>query len=362
MKKRALPNIAASVFSSLVLILSLPSLAAESDQVGKLVAVQGDVRVFKNPSRTLPKNVDQLPPLPSGVSRVLFEREYYEASAAKPGMELLYGNIIRTAPGARAILIFPNGDHYTVGPSTAYRAFWKRGNTPANISAKPEVALMYGRIRGVVSPTGPRNNLTIRTRTATMGVRGTDFFIGEDFETGKIEVAVQRGKVAVTPIKPQSTQAPAPGSLSPKVELAKPIEVKSGEVAAVSAKPNAQPIAVAKTDKQLLTEIQGLTRVDTKAQAKMVATLAPEVAQELETLQKKAVEATIQDVKRATPETAQAFESATKEGKTLTLQDLNTTVIQQAAKVAPVGAPRKLPEDLMGIDASAAYEKYFNAE
>jgi hypothetical protein len=350
------------VFTSFALFGATEASATDADQVGKVVAIQGDVRLFRNPSKTLPKNVDRLPPLPLGTARVLFEKEYYEASHAKPGMELQYGNIIRTAPGARAILVFPNGDNYTVGPSSAYRAFWKKG--AASGAAQPEVALMHGRIRGVVSPGGPRSGLTVRTRTATMGVRGTDFFIGEDFETGKIEVAVQRGSVAVTPTKPVQNVAAAPARLEAKAELAKTIEIKTGEVAAVAARPapTEKALTVSKTDKQLLSEIQGLSRVDAKAQAKLVATLDPAVAAEVQSLQKKAVETTLADVKRAQPEAAASLEKAIQEGKELTLQDLQRTTIQEVAKTAPVGEARKLPEDLAGIDAAGAYERFFNAE
>jgi hypothetical protein len=326
--------------------------ATIAPQVGRFVAVEGDVRLFKNPSKTLPKNVDRLPPLGEGAIRVLFEHEFYEVVLARPGMEVQYGNIVRTAPGAKALLVFPNGDHFTVAPSTAYRAFWSRSKKGPE---KAHVSLLYGRLRGVVSPSGPRRTLRVRAQAAVLGVRGTDFYIGENTTTGDLEVSVQRGKVWVTPA-PSSMKArltvPLPDHSTQGMAL-KTVEVNAGKLATLNTddakKGNVEVVAAGQN---FLAEIHGLTRVDSKRQEKLLASLDPGVVEQVVALQQRAVETTLLDVQQSQPEVLKSIGVPT-------LESLNSLVIRELAKTAPVGAPRQLPEDLSGVDPAAVYDRFF---
>jgi hypothetical protein len=206
MKKIEFRNVFYSVFA--IAVLGSASVALAEDQVGTLTQVEGEVKIFSHPSKTLSEGA------PAG-SRALYEGEYYEVQNAKVGDRVEQGNILRTPPTSKARVVFDNGDQFNVGPGTAYRVFWK-SNDPA---AGTQVNLMYGKLRGIVEKGGPRSKLQIKTKTAIMGVRGTDFFIAHSGKDNSTEVAIIRGAVEV---KSHAAEA-------------KPVEVKQGFSAEVAA-------------------------------------------------------------------------------------------------------------------------------
>ncbi|MEO7165298.1 MAG: FecR family protein, partial [Bdellovibrionia bacterium] len=161
------------------------------EHLAVVTKLEGKVKIFTHPSNTLPRTLQS-----NGKgTHVLYDGEYYLAEDAKIGDHVENGNILQTLPGAKAKLVYPNGDQFYVGPATSYRVFFmdKSGHGDTRIN------LMYGKMRGIVEKGGPRTILYIRTKTAIMGVRGTDFFIAQGGLEESTEVSILRGSVEVTP-------------------------------------------------------------------------------------------------------------------------------------------------------------------
>jgi hypothetical protein len=338
--KKILTNQLVFCLGLLAASLGASTSARASDQVGTLTQVEGDVKVFSHPSKTLQKD--------SG-THVLYEGEYYIAANASVGDKVDQGNIVRTAPGAKARVVFDNGDQINVGPATAMRIFWNKDARIANT----RMDLAYGKIRGIVEKGGPRSHLQIRTRTATMGVRGTDFFIADSGNDGGTEVSIMRGAVEVTP----------------KVAGAKPVEVKQGMSADVppvnppvaekkaeagkALAPVAPAVELRKTTQEELAGIQKSSTIDKKAEAPAAA--KPEVA----ALEKKAVATTLKDIKIYDPKLYAALESK----KPTSTDEINAHVVKELAKEAPKAPANHKPYKSEVDDLEqGAYEKYFKQQ
>jgi hypothetical protein len=256
-------------------------------QVGTVTLVQGQVKLLTHPGKTI-----QGPP-----PHALFQGLYYSARDAQVGDRLDKGNVIRTFPGAKARIIYDNGDQFHVAPATSFAITWDKDTA----EGKPEMTLAYGGARGVIAKGGPRSHFVIRTRTAVMGVRGTDFFIGVDPETGATETATLRGSVSVA--SAATPEAPA-------------VEVKAGQAASVAAplptqatsgtpEQEAPKIEVRKASQQELGAIQKTSEV--KPEPVSIATPgAPptESAKLVEKLEAQAQVATLNDIRIANPELA----------------------------------------------------------
>lgn len=134
----------ALVFAVLVSIAH----AHASPQVATLTQVQGETKLFSHPSKKAPA------PQP-GVTVALYEGEYYNVKDAEVGDKMERGNILRTAPNGKARVVYDNGDQFNVGPGTAYRVQWSEDSAKATT----EVALMYGKFRGIIEKGGPRSKL-----------------------------------------------------------------------------------------------------------------------------------------------------------------------------------------------------------
>lgn len=331
-------------------------LAQSSDQVGTLTQIQGKVELFTHPSKTLPTHS------PNTGKRALFEGQYYWVEIAKAGDRVEKGNILRTALDGKARVIFQNGDQYNVGPGTAYKVNWDKDSAQANA----QVGLMYGKFRGVVSKDGPRTRLKIRTPSATMGVRGTDFFIAEGGKEGGTEVTILRGAVELKP-------ATAPKN-------AKPIEVKQGFSAVVPPPPpqaktadvavggrekkkvkvaNAPPlpqIELREVTKEDLAGIKSSTKVEALKKEDLSSASSRDIASQVDQLEAKAVETTLQDIKTHDPK----LYAQISVDKKLTADQANELGVEQMAKTAPSAPSKRKPykseiEDL----ENGAYEKYF---
>lgn len=317
--------------------------ARASEQVGTFTQVDGEVKLFTHPSKDLQK---------SGGTHALYEGEYYLVEDAKVGNRVEQGNIVRTAPGAKARVVFENGDQINVGPATAMRIFWNKDAR----NATTRMDLAYGKVRGIVEKGGPRSHLQIRTRTATMGVRGTDFFIADGGTDGGTEVSIMRGAVEVTP----------------KVENAKPVEVKQGMSADIPPVPQPKAESAAKKEEAgkpapvqaavelrqtTQEELQGIQRSSTiaKKPGEQPQAAAPEVAK----LEKKAVETTLKDIKVYDPKLYAQLESR----KPASTDEINTSVVQTLIKEAPKAPEAHKPHksEVDNLD-QGAYEKYFKVQ
>lgn len=341
-----------------IVLLAVSAESLASDQIGTVTQTEGTVKIFTHPSRKLHGEGDDKTP------RALFQGEYYRVKDAQIGDRVEKGNILRTAPGAKARIVFDNGDQYNVGGGTAYRVFWDKDAK----NAKNEIQLMYGKLRGVVEKGGPRTRLTIKTKSATMGVRGTDFFIAEDAE-GATEVSILRGAVEVKPLTPEAKAievkagfsasvaatpaVPATTTASPAMEIAPTEETQVQEF-----KP-AQMVELRRTTQEELTGIQKSSDIAAMKMEDLKAEAKPEVAQLVQELEKKAVETVIQDVKASDPK----LYAQIKEMPVKSTAEINQLAVQTLVKDAPKAPAKRKPykselEDLEG----ESYKKYFKTE
>jgi hypothetical protein len=293
-------------------------------QVATLVQVEGQVQIYHHPS-------DQMPPPEERKegTLALYEGRYYRVAPAKPGDRIEKDNLVRTLPGAKAKIIYDNGDQIYVGTATAYMVTWKdEGDRLAKLN------LMYGKLRGVISKDGPRKKLQIRTRAATMGVRGTDFFIEDS--GGSTVVSVIRGGVELTPIE---------GGKSERVETGRSAMVEEGVGKGIRLRTTHQG------DLAGIAEASSIGNPPEKA-------LSPSLA----ALEKQAVRVTLRDVERYQPEVFRFLPKELRQASSA--EELNARVIREAARTAPPAPPKKKPnlKELKDSDSSGSrdeYDRYF---
>ena len=315
---------------SILFLLSTLNQANANPNAATITSVEGDVKIFSNPSK------EAAGPAP----RALFEGEYFTVTAAKSGDTIEKGNILRTSPGAKAKVVYENGDSFNVGSATAYRIKWEDDAA----KGKTEVAMMYGKIRGVVSKEGPRSRLFIKTKSAVMGVRGTDFFIADDGGKGT-EVSVLRGKVEVEN-KPTTTET-----------TAKKVQIAQGQSAEVTAEAKTKPIEVKKTTKEELTAISKSTTTAIKTTDEIKHEVR-DIAQvsKVQELEKKAAESTLKDIKNYDKK---LYDSLNSKGVTSTTE-INQQVVANLTAKAPDAPKKRKPYraelENLGDDA---YKRYF---
>ena len=308
-----------SLFVPLWIMGFATGVLASDGQVATVAQVEGRAQIFTRPSKKLDPKVAA----DDGVI-ASFEGEYYRVKDLKASDRVENGNVVRTLPGAKVKVIYDNGDQIYVGPGSSYRISWK-----GDVKTVPEIRLAYGRIRGVISKEGPRKKVIIRTRSAVMGVRGTDFFISDEGQ-GETSVSVLRGAVEVAPTRGKATV----------VETGMTAEVLTKRV----------EIPLRKISKEDLGEIR-------------VASSLPvnkDPAQEsLKVLEQKALEVTLKDIRTYQPELLKDIPQSSS-GQ-VAVADLNAKVVDIAAVSAPSIPKRKRPglEELKSPDGVDYYEKYF---
>ncbi len=314
-------------------LFSVNSVAVGASQVATVARVYGEVKVLSNPN----KSIKGSPP------HALYDGMYYSANKAKAGVKLEQGSIIQTGASARARLIYDNGDQVTVSSNSAYQVRWDISKP----DAKPVVDVLMGGIRSSIQKGGPRSGMTVRTRSAVMGVRGTDFYVNARGENGESEVTVMRGIVAV----------------APKIKDAKPIEVAAGFSAKVpdpatktDEKTPPPTIEVAKTSQQEIIAIQKESNLK-----KAVADTSEQVNQQIAQLEKKASENALADIKATNPELVAGLSK--EELEKADFDTLQNTSMKKLFKEAPAVSKFKKPSkkdlEMQGDDT---YEKYFKTE
>ncbi len=341
------------------------------DQVGTLTQIDGVVKIFSNPSKILPKD-----PAKDGGSIALFEGEYFQVRDARIGDRMQKGNIVRTSPQAKARIVFENGDQFNVGPATAYRVTWDKDS----VDGRAQVSLMYGKVRGIVEKGGPRSKLFIKTRTATMGVRGTDFFIADDGKDGATEVSIIRGSVEVKSSAPRSkpvqvkagysvSVVPPPQAAAPATDLG---SSQTGRAVPGGGGRGSKAVApidhtivdftpkieLRQTTQEELSAIQKSSSLEAK---KTTDAAKPDaaVAQAVEALEKKAVKTTLKDIQREDPKLFAQLkaQSATQPAST---DELNLMAVQKLQVDAPKAPSQRKPykSELEDLD-QGTYDKYF---
>lgn len=290
--------------------------------VGTFVAVKGDVKILRTPAGDADKG-----------PFALYEGTKYAYENAKIGKKIKPLEIVQSGADGKAKIVYPNGDHFLIGVGTTM----VMPDISENSTAKPSIKLLYGRIRALVSKTGPRNNISVRTPSAVAGVRGTDFFTRSNPSVGT-QITVLRGEVAV-----QATDKPE-----------KVVEVKTGYSTEVKSKTQTPTEAIEATREELIA-LQGESSV--KASKEEIASLTPEVKKTVAALSEKTKEAVLNDIKI---ENENLYKEL-KEKKAKDVEDINTAVVANLYKQAPSGAKKKKPTqeeiDSIGKDV---YETYFN--
>ncbi len=328
-----------------LLIFSLLSLSVfgASKNVGIILKKQGQVELLSNPNQQL---------IQKGKT-VLYEGLYYSITSVRPGMKIQNGNILRTGAKSKARIVYKNGDQFNVGQGTAYKVSWKKEKGK---KTETTVDLIYGSLRGVVSKKGPRNNLKVKSRTAVMGVRGTDFYFSQKGSSGKTEVSVLRGKVELVQKSPETMPL--------SKEQLKRVEVPQGFSAELISnliktdkktkdKSTEAHITLNQTSKHELLHIQKESKV---VESKADKVVEKEVIRELKQLERQAITTTLEDIKEYQPEVYEEI----KKKKVKSIDVVNTTVVAKAFKKAPLKKAKKSFDDLDIEVEDDAYDKYFS--
>jgi hypothetical protein len=339
-----------SLILTLISTLLISSAFAQSKHVGMIVKRQGQVEILKNPGKKITGKGPH----------VLFEGLYYTVAKVRPGTKVENGNIVKTGKGGKIKVVFKNGDQYNVGEGTAYKVNWSRKGEKKGKKDASTISLMYGSLRGVISKKGPRSGLKVKTRNAVMGIRGTDFHIGQKGTSGTSSVAVLRGKVAVQDKENPKNEiqvekgfsAEVASAPEPEVVVPKNTKVKAWKKPKKKAQPKA--IQLVKTSKQELVAIQKDSKIveDKKEQVKV----SKEVKKQLAKLEEKAAENTLNDIKDYDP----ALYKQLKQKKIKDVDKINTVVVSKVFVAAPA---KKIKPGFDDLDLDEdAYDKYFNIE
>jgi hypothetical protein len=132
------------------MMLSPPCQAAGTAMAGKVVSVDGKVLIRQDGS--------------SG------------GGFMKPGIEVKEGDVINTASDGKAKILLQDKTILDIGPSALFKVEKFRPNHGGDRNV--DLSMPYGTTRVSVSqPIASKGKFQIRTKTATMGVRGTEFVV-----------------------------------------------------------------------------------------------------------------------------------------------------------------------------------------
>ncbi|MCO4753636.1 MAG: FecR domain-containing protein [Bacteriovoracaceae bacterium] len=293
-----------------------------SPHVGIIVKLQGQAQLLTNPAHK-----------PSGSGKsILFEGVYYDLMKARLGTKVKNGNILRTGNGAKAKVVFKNGDQFLVGEGSAYKISWARKKKQNK--EQTTVELMYGAIRGVVDKDGPRHNSRVKTKDAVMGIRGTDFHIWQQGTSGDSQLSVLRGQVELKTKKDN-----------------KSLKVEKGFSAEVAKSGKSNKLSLLKTTKTDLIKIHKDSRIE-----KPTKVTNKKLAAQITTLEKKASQTVLKDIKNYDPKLYKVLKSKKIEDT----DQINKIVVGKVFVKAPK-KKKKIGVDSLNLDEDA-YEKYFRVD
>jgi hypothetical protein len=314
---------------------------------------------------------------PAGAKSIMFEKDTYFIRPVKNGDRPANGDVVTTGKDGKVRLIFRNGDQVTVTPGTAFKFSWDP-KTDKNAIAE----VVYGDIRAVIQPEGPRSGMKVQTKSAVMGVRGTDFYVSAWSKDAGSKVSVMRGKVAVAPKIETPEPTPAaqtggkstqPGQAPKPIDQPKEVEVSAGTTGVVkaaapapatnlaltgSAVPAAPVVEVESTSKQELVLIQNDSKV-AKPKQDDTAMKADPVAAEIAKLEATSVETTLQDVKRHDPELYAKLQAENKKGKIADADQVQSETVKKIFVTAPSEKQEARKPTLQDLDTGGdIYDKY----
>ncbi|MEN9723129.1 MAG: FecR protein [Pseudomonadota bacterium] len=340
----------------MVLFLVMPVARAERPPI--LTFTEGVVEMFSEPRQKTHESI------PEGASRAKYEGLHYIAQNVTMGSALTLGAWLRTRPGGRARVIFENGDQLQVGPASFLRIAPVSASSAPSTSASPskdstlpsssqasspssELELRHGMVRAIISKTGPRSRFRVRTASAVMGVRGTDFVVETRAFT---TLTLIRGAVELR-------EAPQKGSA---MKSLKPQTIRTGETALVEEK---KPVLAFSTSQLELKRVLHLT----EPQSPITSPTDTEVI----TREKRAREVTAKDFSdhAQSPEEKGRLESLI--AKTADADSLNRLALMTRIQAAPEASPglqrlkeevrkrHKLTEEQLKQLEKDPYSKYF---
>jgi hypothetical protein len=327
----------------LILLTLFISFSALANKPGRIVQKSGKVELYINPSKKI-----------TGTGpHVLYEGEYFTVvSDPKLGYKIPNNSIVKTGAKAKAKIIFPDGDQFNVGEATSFRYSWQTsGKTKGDQST---VGVIFGKIRAVVSKDGPRNNMQVKTPSAVMGVRGTDFFISQPGQAKSTSLAVIRGKVEMKSMKPNSKPVEVPSGFTAeaKAEVKPKFEQKVSEVVE-----SVQTVKLELTSKEELTVIQKESVIKKEEMSEKDLKADKSVVKEIAALEKKAVETTLSDIKTYDPKLYEKL----KQENIASVDNINTKVVKKKLEAAPSRPLKPGWDDLKEI-GDDAYERYFKMQ
>jgi hypothetical protein len=250
-----------SVLALLSLLVAMTAQGSDTP-VGKVVSIQGKV-------------VARVDGAITGLARLRY---------LKSGDSVYKKDLINTSSEGSVKILFQDESIMDVGPSSLFKVA-QFDATADSKNRRVEMGLEYGKVRASVNQKlGPRGKFILRTRAATMGVRGTEFYVMSDIigapggqpdpeqpksEPIKTQVVVTEGKVEVS--KPVSPTAGAK-----EREAAKPVEVNPGEkVTAVvetsppkKGEPSSSPPEVREPPKVEKITMEEIKKVETEVKLK----------------------------------------------------------------------------------------------
>jgi hypothetical protein len=167
----------------------------------------------------------------------------------KPGDKLFKGSIVNTGSNGAVKLLMTDRTIVDLGPTSLFKINDYKLNTVAD--RQVDLTLDYGQARTSVNEklTANKGKFTIRTKAATMGVRGTEFVVnapipvkdasGNIVEPPKTALTVMHGKVEVNDA---NLATAAPVAINPGFQYAKMgegpaqvAELKANDVAKIKA-------------------------------------------------------------------------------------------------------------------------------
>jgi hypothetical protein len=308
-------------------------LYAQAKTIGLFTMVKGPVEVFYAPS----SNAD------APGRKVKFEDTYYKVRRAKVGKRLQFDQIIKTGPTSKAKITFINGDTMMVAAGTALNLSVFQGKLKKKTKKGQVLNLIYGKVRSVISKSGPRNNMQIKTKAAVAGVRGTDFFVSYNPSIDLSRVDVLRGRVEVR-----------------EDEGAKPKMIKKGYSLSVdkTQKDKLNQLKLRPLTKSKLEEIENETSL--KTDQAVLKSLPKTVQKQIQDIEEKSKQVILQDIKEEEPE---KYKVLVAKSASLSVDDLNSSVLTDLKQKAPTESKvNKIEEgDLKRSleEQSEAYEKYF---
>ena len=149
----------------------------------------------------------------------------------KAGDEILQSDVINTGSDSSVKILFSDQSIMDLGPSTLFKVEEFQNNKADPEARKVEMSLAYGRIRAAINQkVGKEGKFKVRTHAATMGVRGTEFYVNagsaDSLKTGVDSKA--DSKPPVTELVVTEGKVEAVKSGGPAKET-KPVAVNPGE-------------------------------------------------------------------------------------------------------------------------------------